>query len=49
MVVHEQHPLDALHSDLAQVVEHAAITEVNEQPGITIPEHINVTSAHTVD
>ena len=36
MVMREQHPLDALHANLAQVVEHTAVAEVNEQRRVTV-------------
>ncbi len=44
MVVGEQHPLDPPHAQLAQTIQHAAITQINQQRGITRPQHIHVAS-----
>ena len=38
----EEHPLDALHADLREMVEHAAVAEVNEQRRVAIAKHIDI-------
>jgi hypothetical protein len=42
VMVGEQDPLDALHADIAEVVEHAAFAQVNEQRGISVAHDIHV-------
>jgi hypothetical protein len=46
MVVREQHPLDALYADFAQMVQHAAVAEVNQQRRVTRPQHVHVAGVH---
>jgi hypothetical protein len=41
-MMREQHPLDPLHTDLAEMVQHAAIAEVNQQRRLAIADDVDV-------
>jgi len=42
MVMGDQHPLDLLDADLAQVVQHAAVADVDQQGRLALAEHVDV-------
>ena len=42
MVMREQHPIDPLHADLAQMVQDAAVAQVDQQGRLAVAEHVDV-------
>ena len=42
MMIGEEHPLDLLHADLRQMLQHGAIAQIDEQGAAIMLQHINV-------
>ena len=42
MMMREEHPLHAPHANLAEMVQHASITKVDEQCGIAITQDVDI-------
>ena len=42
MVMREEHPFHPPHADLREMIEHAAVAQIDQQRRIAIPQHVHV-------
>ena len=42
MMIGEQNPLDLLHANVREMFQHAAVTEIDQQRGLTITQDMDI-------